>query len=304
MTLTPAEELLLRKLCFMLALVAWAVSRKTGGVVTSIIHLVIWLAPHEGASRRRVAVFDIEATREASVPVRETLDGGRSVSELRSCHGGERSGPPTTVRGSKKTVLPIKTVRLSASHRRKGGTSLASAAASSAPALTASVIPASPVERLCTAAPEVVRTPAISLVLGCMKRLLHGERDLLHRMGLCYWRSMGDGQGRDLHLQSRLVLHHLIECWRDALVDGGHEAWVNGAICHTGACSNRAYRFGCRRRSWDGRGERSFRGTIFIVPEVQHIVHVVCRRISRRSRSGLEVNRIEATIIGLMEEGL
>lgn len=101
MSLSSAEELLLRELRLVLALVAWAVRRKTGGVVAGVSHLMVRLAPHEWASRRRVSVFDIEATRETSVPVRETLDGGRSIPELCPCHGGERARPPTAVRGSK-----------------------------------------------------------------------------------------------------------------------------------------------------------------------------------------------------------
>ncbi len=119
-------------------------------------------------------------------------------------------------------MRPIKTFRLSASHRRKSWASLASSATSSAPALTASVISAATVERLCTASSNVVRSSAIPLVKGCVERLLHGECDLLHRMGLCYRSGMGDGKGRNLHLQSRLVLHHLIESRRDALVYGSH----------------------------------------------------------------------------------
>ena len=193
MSLPPAEELLLRKLRFVLALIAWAVCRKTGGILTIVICLVVWLAPREGARCRRVAVFDIEATREACVPVRETLDGERSVPQLSPRHGGERSRPPSTVRGSKKTVWPIKAFCFSASHRRKWWTSLASGASSSAPALAAPVVTASTVERLCTASSKVICYPAIPLVLGCMERLLHGECDLVHGMGLCYWRSMGDG---------------------------------------------------------------------------------------------------------------
>jgi hypothetical protein len=114
-----------------------------------------------------VAVFDVEAAREASVPVRETLDWGWHITELRPRHGGERSRTPSTVGGSEETVGPVEACSFRASHCRKWRTSLTSAAASSAaPALAA--VSAASVVRLRTPAPESIRSPSIPLVLWCV----------------------------------------------------------------------------------------------------------------------------------------
>ena len=84
-------------------------------------------------------------------------------------------------------MWPIETCRLILSHGGKIGTLLASSASSSATALTAALISAAPVVRLGAASTLLVRAPAISLVLGRdrMKRLLHGECNLLYGMDLC-----------------------------------------------------------------------------------------------------------------------